>query len=414
MRAAKRIVPAALLVLFPVLAAAVWPDRAPAPTFTGQIVWESDARGTADIFAGTSPRKGRPVVVSPAQDVQPALSRRGAIAFVSDRDGDFEVYVSDPDGDGLAQLTDDSAPEVEPSFSPDGGLVAFVRREGGHGDLFYTDAGGDPGAEKRLTHGRADDVNPAWSPRGDRVAFASNRSGKYDIWTIDLSRRATRLTRTRTLAEFDPAWSPDGRQLAFTRRNARGNYDIYVMTADGRQERRLTRSQAEDAEPVWSPDGRSIAFVTDRDGNYEIYVMNANGTGQTNFSKSRANFDISPSWQSGASASRRAVAGAVAHSGGIVCGPFGTQRSETIRGTPSADVICGKGGRDTIRGMGGNDVIHGGPGRDKLFGGPGKDRIVSRDQGTRDRVNGGPGSDRARTDGVPPEAKPLVSVEGPL
>jgi hypothetical protein len=84
----------------------------------------------------------------------------------------------------------------------------------------------------------------------------------------------------------------------------------------------------------------------------------------------------------------------------------GTDRSDTLYGTPGNDVLLGRAGYDTVYALPGNDVVegdigndrlYGGKGHDVLRGGPGNDRLHARDR-TRDVVNGGPGFDEAWVD----------------
>jgi hypothetical protein len=79
---------------------------------------------------------------------------------------------------------------------------------------------------------------------------------------------------------------------------------------------------------------------------------------------------------------------------------FGTDRDDTLRGTPDADVICGLFGDDTLRGLGGKDLVLGGDGDDRIAGGKGADRLRGeKDDDSlrgglgRDSLSGGPGRD---------------------
>jgi Tol biopolymer transport system component len=365
---------------------------------------------STDLLKANAPSETRPAVVSPNEDAQPAISPQGHLAFASDRGGGFDIYVKRRDG-VIERVTDHVASDYEPAWSVEGERIAFVSERTGNLDIFVSLAEDDAFAT-RLTMSLAVDTNPAWSPIGIRLAFASNRKGNYDIWILELGRKPKRLTRNAA-ADFDPAWSPDGQRLAFTRRSPAGNYDIYLINAEGGGLRRLTNTPAEDSEPNWSPSGEQIAFVTDRDGDYEVYVMNADGARKRNFSNRPASVDVAPDWQAALpAAADREPSIQRTTLGGVTCGArSGTAASETLVGTPSADVICGRGGADTIVGLGGNDILDGGPGKDILQGGPGKDRILARD-GRRDEVRGGLGNDRARTDGTPRDVK--KSVEAPL
>ena len=52
------------------------------------------------------------------------------IAFTSDRDGDFDIYVMNVDGTEVEQLTDDPGRDVEPDWSPDGSRIVFASDRG--------------------------------------------------------------------------------------------------------------------------------------------------------------------------------------------------------------------------------------------------------------------------------------------
>ena len=132
----------------------------------------------------------------------------------------------------------------------------------------------------RLTNNSATESDPHWSPDGAKIVFYSNRDGNNEIYIMNADgTNQTRITNNPA-GDSSPAWSPDGSKIAFTS-DRDGNNEIYVMNIDGTGQTRLTSNSASDGAASWSPDGSKIAFWTDRDGNGEIYLMNADGTGQT-------------------------------------------------------------------------------------------------------------------------------------
>jgi TolB protein len=397
------------------------------------VVFESNrGNGDADVILGTAPNQSQAVTTADSEEIQPAFSPEGRLAFASDREGNFNIYAKARGTTGeLLQLTRNTAQDYSPAWAPESGYLAFVTTRNGNADIYVIQAA-ESAPARPVTRSRADDVDPTWAPHELQIAFASNRAGTYDIWTVGFAEPLTRVTGSLG-DDFEPTWSPDGKALAFTRRKpGTGNYDIYTFDLQGRTLRRLTTDPAEDSGPSWSPDGTQIAFVSDRGGDYDIYVMNADGSNEENFSDNAALFDVAPNWRppEGSSAGTVRVPVLIPTRVGrrtaptFSCVRKGTQGNDDghdrshppIEGTSSDDKICGLGGNDIIYGRGGNDEIDGGTGKDliyggfgndiidardgrgRVFGGPGKDKVRLKD-GARDRFKGGRGTDRASTDG---------------
>ena len=93
------------------------------------------------------------------------LAPRYRLAFVSDRDGDDEIFVMYADGSNVRQLTHNQATDREPAWSPDGFLLAFTGDGDGDNEIFVVDA--DRGHPVQLTHNDYDDRDPTWMPAGE-------------------------------------------------------------------------------------------------------------------------------------------------------------------------------------------------------------------------------------------------------
>jgi Tol biopolymer transport system component len=267
---------------------------------TGDLVFvQSRAPGLFAIGAdGAGMRR-----LTSARDEGPALSPGGSrLAFVRNRGGAFELYVADANGGfrrritsarGFAQTptwapdgsrvvfsasggrwgtsTDPScAPNlwtmrpdgthlrrflsrgVQPTFSPDGRRLAFVRPDASEREWLYI-ANANGRRPDRIGRG----AHPSWSPDSRRLVVeqwtGANRMA--DLWSVRApDGRATRLTRTARLSEVDPAWSPDGDWIAFSMFR-RGRQDIYAMPATGGKAVLVTHSSRDNGlqQPAWRP-----------------------------------------------------------------------------------------------------------------------------------------------------------------
>jgi Tol biopolymer transport system component len=273
------------------------------PGANGKIAFETNRDGNYEIYKmdadGTNSTR---LTNNTANDLWPAWSPDGTkIAFTTDGDGrfndaKFEIYRMNADGSNPMRLTNNTALDEESAWSPDGIKIAFVTRRDGNLEIYAMDADGSN--QTNITKKTFADDWPAWSPDGTKIAFATDRDsgfGQHEIYTMNADgSNQTRLTNN-SADDTTPDWSPDGTKIAFaTDRN--GMREIYTMDADGSNQTRLTNNTADDWYPAWSPDGTKIAFHTNRDGNPEIYTMNADGSSQTRVTNNAAE-DFVPSWQ---------------------------------------------------------------------------------------------------------------------
>ena len=98
-----------------------------------------------------------------AFDSEPAWSPDGAkIAFISERDGNFEIYVMNANGSGQTNLTNNAAYDSQPAWSPDGAKIAFTSERDGNGETYVMNADGS--GQTNLTNYPRLDGYPAWSP----------------------------------------------------------------------------------------------------------------------------------------------------------------------------------------------------------------------------------------------------------
>ena len=106
------------------------------------------------------------MVVTVAADPKPAEAafpgRSGKIAFVSGRDGNFEVHGMSAAGASQQNLTSSAARDEHPAWSPNGKKIAFDSNRDGNSEVYRISTAG--GAPTRLTFDPAFDSSPAWQP----------------------------------------------------------------------------------------------------------------------------------------------------------------------------------------------------------------------------------------------------------
>jgi Tol biopolymer transport system component len=273
----------------------------------------TSAVGLATVTLTTGPiATARPTIVPSATDTRtpkptetpsptpPVVVARSipSIAYQSREPGEkvWYVHVMDSDGSNRVRLVEGQAGFLAaPSWSPDGSQIAFVSDVEGEPDIWVM--GSDGSSLVNLTEHEAKDHSPAWSPDGEWIAFASVRDSLY--WELYRMRPdgsdVQRLTWWEDASDLSPTWSPDGTRLAFaTKRD--GNWEIYTMDRDGGNLARLTEHPADDTNPAWSPDGSRIAFVSTRDGYAEIYLIPIVGGEAVNISNAPFSSEHGPTW----------------------------------------------------------------------------------------------------------------------
>ena len=189
----------------------------------------------------------------------------------------------------LTPLTADPGYEGEPTFSPEGQTIAYVSDRSGNFEIFLKQIAG--GADINLTNNTADDAQPAFSPDGKQIAFVSTRASSSnllypgvdysllggDIWVMPaLGGGARRIAESGNF----PSWSPDGSTIIYTRGTSWFQPKMRRVSAQGGepQDIPITFAADEPLQPFWlypsySSDNRWIAFEA---GAY-IFVVNAVG-----------------------------------------------------------------------------------------------------------------------------------------
>jgi Tol biopolymer transport system component len=170
----------------------------------------------------------------PANDGNIAWSPDGSrVAFVSDRDGNFEIYTIDATGENLQRLTNNSAMDVFPSWSPDGNEIVFRSDRADNNEIYIMSANGSN--LRRITNDLASDDYPSWSADGSQIVFSSDRALPEDEEEED--------TEDEDAQETGPRGVPG--------QAATGNYNIYTINADRSGLTLVTSNPTSEKYPDW-------------------------------------------------------------------------------------------------------------------------------------------------------------------
>src|SRR2546421_829631 len=196
--------------------------------------------------------------------------------------GPRRIWIVDAQGHNPQQITSDSSEAVdhlEPNWSPDGKNIVFQNVERTKFSIKVVNVA--TRAVTVLPDGRFQDLNPLWSHSGKHIYFSSYRGGGLNIWRIQVSGSGVPIGAPQQVTmgsgqDLQLAMSPSGGQLAFA--ILRQNADLWRLPvspqtglATGNPEE-VVASTREDSRGAWSPEGTQIAFNSDRNGEMNLYV----------------------------------------------------------------------------------------------------------------------------------------------
>lgn len=184
-------------------------------------------------------------------DLAPS-SRRVAVSIHG------EIFTAPTDEGDMRQITDGPARDKEPQYSPDGKWIAFISDRSGREELYITAFDGT-GQPQKITDIDTLKFTFSWSPNSKEIAFNSS-DNKLRKYTIE-SKQTLELTSSKFGNIGPPAWSPDGKWIAYSKPDYMRTSDIYLISQTGGEERKVTFDSFNDFSPRFSHDGRKLYFV---------------------------------------------------------------------------------------------------------------------------------------------------------
>ena len=210
------------------------------------------------------------LTTDPGYEGEPTFSPDGqTIAYVADRDGNFEIYLQQISGGPAINLTHDPAADIQPAFSPDGREIAFVSDRAGGTEIFHAApvlprVGGDiwvmptlGGPARRIVQ---NGDSPSWTPDGTGIVYVHGTFRNARIAIAPSTGGASRdlpIEESFVARYFFPRLSQDGRWLLY-----QNGYQIEVVSAQGGKPKILAQGES----PSWGADSRSILYTNGQPG----------------------------------------------------------------------------------------------------------------------------------------------------
>jgi len=215
-----------------------------------------------------------------SQNYDPTLSPDGKrMIFIKQLEGHEQLFRADADGRNERQITRDASDKEDPAWSPDGRQVAYILigpKNSMH--VMNLDGSGD----RVLTPRAQSPIHPEWTPDGRSILYCTDddlhppQKNAAEIYRIDVASGRIETVISGGVNTY-PVPSSDGTKIAF-RKMLDTNSEVFVANSDGSGIRNLTNNPAFEGWPAWSPDGKRIAFAGNRNGVYQMFVMNSDGS----------------------------------------------------------------------------------------------------------------------------------------
>jgi TolB protein len=194
------------------------------------------------------------------------------VAYVNENRGerDYRLEIADADGESVQVAVRSREPIISPSWSPDGGKVAYVSFEQRKPVIYVQDL--VTGGRKVIVNEKGSNSAPSWSPDGSKLTVALSKDGNTQVYGVNVDGSGLRRLSNSSGIDTEPQYSADGQTIYFTSDRS-GGPQIYKMSASGGNATRVTFNGSYNISPRVSSDGKTLAWISQRDGGFSLYAM---------------------------------------------------------------------------------------------------------------------------------------------
>lgn len=178
------------------------------------------------------------------------------VAYMSDRSGTMEIWMSDANGGNPIQLTAIGGAGT-PRWSPDSHSLAFDAKNRS-GSVFIYTVNVEEGVPRLLVGDTRENVCPGWARDGKWVYFASTRTGEWEVWKV--SAEGGTPTQVTTHGGYAPLASLDGRYIYYAK-TAYANPEVWEVPVEGGVERLISPLLRPATWASWAAVDQGIVFA---------------------------------------------------------------------------------------------------------------------------------------------------------
>ena len=215
-------------------------------------------------------RESQKLTYAASDEFEPVISDSN-IVYLSDRAGNWDIYLLNVSTGVSRQLTDSPAADTHASWAPDGTAVVFQSMRDGRWQIYRQDAAG--GEAVRLSDGLGDDIAPVHGFLRGQVAFRSLREGSstYTIHVMDAADGGNLEMISDPAGDAAmPVWYIDDSLLAY-QSDLDGDLDVYIYDFISGETRLVTNNAIPDYAPMWQCGAPIVVFTSDVTGDANIY-----------------------------------------------------------------------------------------------------------------------------------------------